>query len=81
MTAARLRLPSDMPMVEKNKRVDAIIAELGLSKCENTHIGDAKIRGVSGGERKRTNIGVELIQDPSLLFLGINICNYTINKS
>ena len=69
LTAARFRLPKELSMDEKNKRVDAIISELGLSKAEDTHIGDARIRGVSGGERKRTNIGVELIQDPSLLFL------------
>ena len=69
LTAARFRLPKETSMDEKNKRVDAIISELGLAKAEHTHIGDAKIRGVSGGERKRANIGVELIQDPSLLFL------------
>ena len=32
-------------------------------------VGNQFIRGVSGGERKRTNIGVELIVSPSLLFL------------
>ena len=46
-----------------------IIQELGLKKAAATRIGDARHRGVSGGERKRTNIAVEMMQDPSLLFL------------
>jgi ATP-binding cassette subfamily G (WHITE) protein 2 len=50
-------------------RVDQIIHELGLKKVENTYIGNAFLRGVSGGERKRVNIGVELVTDPSLIFL------------
>ena len=69
LNAAKLRLPKHVTLNEKRERVDALIAELGLSKAEHTHIGDSKVRGVSGGERKRTNIGVELVQDPSLLFL------------
>jgi ABC-type multidrug transport system ATPase subunit len=49
--------------------VDAVIHELGLVKCKDTIIGDDKLRGVSGGERKRANIGVQLISDPAVLFL------------
>ncbi|GKD97735.1 ABC transporter G family member 25-like protein, partial [Tanacetum coccineum] len=45
----------------------AVITELGLSKCENTIIGNGFIRGVSGGERKRVSIGHEM--NPSLLVL------------
>lgn len=44
--------------------VSSIIAVLGLTKAQHTIIGNAKVRGVSGGERKRVNIGVELIADP-----------------
>lgn len=35
----------------------------------NTKIGGARIKGISGGERKRTSIGYELITDPKLLLL------------
>lgn len=40
-----------------------------LTKCQNTHIGGPLVKGISGGERKRTSVGVELITDPSLIFL------------
>ena len=51
------------------ERVDEIINELKLTKCQNTKIGGPLVKGVSGGERKRTSIGVELITDPNLIFL------------
>ena len=69
MTAARLRLNKNISKIEKQERVDEIIMELGLKKAKNTKIGDEKHRGVSGGERKRVNIGVEIINLPSLIFL------------
>ena len=37
--------------------------------CADTRIGNEFIRGVSGGERKRCNIGMELIPSPGILFL------------
>ena len=40
-----------------------------MNKCANTKIGGPLIKGVSGGERKRCSIGVELITDPNLIFL------------
>lgn len=40
-----------------------------LNKCQNTRIGGPLVKGISGGERKRTSIGVELITDPNLIFL------------
>uniref|UniRef100_A0AAQ4PGF7 ABC transporter domain-containing protein n=1 Tax=Gasterosteus aculeatus aculeatus TaxID=481459 RepID=A0AAQ4PGF7_GASAC len=54
---------------DKNNRVDAIIRDLGLTDCADTKIGTEFLRGVSGGERKRCSIGMELITSPSLLFL------------
>jgi len=42
---------------------------LGLKHVATTYIGDNMIRGISGGERKRTSIGVELITNPSMVFL------------
>ncbi|KAK7928993.1 hypothetical protein WMY93_005388 [Mugilogobius chulae] len=68
--SANLRLdPKQHSSKEKEIRVDEIIQDLGLSDCANTKIGTEFLRGVSGGERKRCSIGMELITSPSLLFL------------
>ncbi|NXX75296.1 ABCG2 protein, partial [Urocolius indicus] len=67
--SAALRLPKSVTEQEKNERVNQIINELGLSKVADSKVGTQFTRGVSGGERKRTNIGMELITDPAILFL------------
>ncbi|NXY79039.1 ABCG2 protein, partial [Glareola pratincola] len=67
--SAALRLPKSVKEQEKNERVNQIISELGLSKVADSKVGTQFTRGVSGGERKRTNIGMELITDPAILFL------------
>uniref|UniRef100_A0A674IUX8 Broad substrate specificity ATP-binding cassette transporter ABCG2 n=1 Tax=Terrapene triunguis TaxID=2587831 RepID=A0A674IUX8_9SAUR len=67
--SAALRLPSTVSEQEKKERVNQIIRELGLAKVADSKVGTQFIRGVSGGERKRTNIGMELITDPAVLFL------------
>ncbi|KFP77255.1 ATP-binding cassette sub-family G member 2, partial [Acanthisitta chloris] len=67
--SAALRLPNSVKEQEKNERVNQIIKELGLSKVADSKVGTQFSRGVSGGERKRTNIGMELITDPAILFL------------
>ncbi|KAK3118106.1 hypothetical protein QOZ80_9BG0694300 [Eleusine coracana subsp. coracana] len=63
---AALRLPRAAP---KSAAADAVIAELGLTTCADTIVGNALVRGVSGGERKRVSIGHELLVNPSLLLL------------
>lgn len=65
--AAKLKLKGST--LEKKDRVDKLIQELRLIKCQNTKIGGPLVKGVSGGERKRCSIGVELITDPYLVFL------------
>jgi ABC-type multidrug transport system ATPase subunit len=50
-------------------RVDEIIEQLGLKSCEESFIGGFLKKGISGGEKKRVSIGVELLTDPSILFL------------
>uniref|UniRef100_A0A8C4H8S4 ABC transporter domain-containing protein n=1 Tax=Dicentrarchus labrax TaxID=13489 RepID=A0A8C4H8S4_DICLA len=68
--SANLRLkPQHHSSTDKKQRVDAIIQDLGLTDCADTKIGTEFLRGVSGGERKRCSIGMELITSPSLLFL------------
>ncbi|XP_059384534.1 broad substrate specificity ATP-binding cassette transporter ABCG2-like isoform X2 [Carassius carassius] len=67
--SAALRLPKSIRQREKDEKVERLIQELGLSKVADSRVGTQLIRGVSGGERKRTNIGMELIIDPPVLFL------------
>ncbi|RSL82208.1 hypothetical protein CEP51_005304 [Fusarium floridanum] len=67
--AADLRLPSSITARERYELVEDVINELGLQKCANTRIGNSQKRGCSGGERRRVSIGVQLLANPSLLFL------------
>ena len=62
--AARLRLPAGTPRSEIVKLVDHTIASLGLSDRVNLKTGR-----LSGGQRKRVSVGVELLSRPPLLFL------------
>ncbi|KNC76603.1 hypothetical protein SARC_10904 [Sphaeroforma arctica JP610] len=66
---ARIRLPRSVGTAYINERVAKVINELGLDVCQDTMIGNAQIRGISGGQAKRVNIGIELITDPRVLFL------------
>ncbi|CAG8696953.1 21385_t:CDS:10, partial [Cetraspora pellucida] len=66
---SRLRLPREVPTSAKLEQVENVIQALNLSKCSNTKIGDARVRGVSGGERKRVSIANELLTDPSVILL------------
>ncbi|CAH9107832.1 unnamed protein product [Cuscuta europaea] len=67
--SALLRLPRSLTKSEKVTQAEAVIAQLGLSKCKNSLVGGAWMRGVSGGERKRVSIGQEMLINPSLLLL------------
>lgn len=67
--SAALRLPTGSHSEAHAKLVEAIIGALGLGKCSNTMIGSIMIKGISGGEKKRTAIGVELVSNPRILFL------------
>ncbi|KAL5988406.1 Cystathionine gamma-synthase [Asimina triloba] len=68
MFAADFRLGS-ISRADKRQRVEKLIEQLGLSSSRNTYIGDEGTRGVSGGERRRVSIGVDIIHGPALLFL------------
>jgi len=50
-------------------RVDEVIRELSLIQAASTRIGNTLARGISGGEKKRVNIGLELLRNPGLIFL------------
>lgn len=62
--AARLRFPSDVSAAERDARIEEVIGELGLSEQS-----EQRITSLSGGQRKRTSVALELLTRPSLLFL------------
>ncbi|XP_026429582.1 ABC transporter G family member 20-like isoform X2 [Papaver somniferum] len=67
--SAEFRLPRSLSKLKKMERVQAVIDELGLRNAAKTLIRDEGHRGISGGERRRVSIGVDIIHDPILLFL------------
>mmetsp|Transcript_31992 Transcript_31992/g.44608 ORF Transcript_31992/g.44608 Transcript_31992/m.44608 type:complete len:659 (+) Transcript_31992:118-2094(+) len=67
--AARIRLPESMSENQKLNRADKIMKLLGIEKCADSIVGTMFQRGISGGERKRLNIAVQLITWPSLILL------------
>ncbi|XP_010509348.1 PREDICTED: ABC transporter G family member 2-like [Camelina sativa] len=69
MFSAEFRLPRSLSKKKKKARVQALIDQLGLRNAAKTVIGDEGHRGVSGGERRRVSIGIDIIHDPIILFL------------
>nr|CAD1831389.1 unnamed protein product [Ananas comosus var. bracteatus] len=69
MFAAEVRLSPSLSQHEKKQRVWELLEQLGLQSTAQTYIGDEGRRGVSGGERRRVSIGIDIIHKPSLLFL------------
>eukprot|EP01117_Protostelium_nocturnum_P018249 TRINITY_DN75_c0_g1_i2.p1 TRINITY_DN75_c0_g1~~TRINITY_DN75_c0_g1_i2.p1 ORF type:complete len:675 (+),score=160.52 TRINITY_DN75_c0_g1_i2:146-2170(+) len=67
--AALLRLPDSISKAKKMELVEEAIAELGLRDCAETYIGGNGRRGVSGGEKRRVSIGVQILTNPSILLL------------
>lgn len=67
--AAELRLPPSTSTEERYRVVEEVILELGLKECANTRIGNNIHKGCSGGEKRRTSLGVQMLANPSVLFL------------
>jgi ATP-binding cassette subfamily G (WHITE) protein 2 len=67
--SANLRLSKSISSKDKRRIVDDVIQQIGLQKCADSKVGTEFKRGISGGERKRTNIGMELVLSPNVLFL------------
>ena len=67
--SARFRLPPDYSEDEIDRRVDDTLRDLGLEAVRNLQIGKPEKKVLSGGQRKRVNIALELVTDPVILFL------------
>ena len=68
--SGRFQLQAGIKKHEIEDLADEVLANLGLTKVKDVVVGDVGKRGISGGERKRVNIGVELMRKPQILFLG-----------
>lgn len=66
--AAELQLPKTWKVRARERYVQELLYRLGLVTCADTIVGDAKVRGISGGEKKRLSIACELIASPSVIF-------------
>jgi ABC-type multidrug transport system ATPase subunit/ABC-type multidrug transport system permease subunit len=66
---ARLRLPGDTSESEIAERINRVLGQLGIKHIANSLIGTPTRKVVSGGERKRVNVAMELLNDPPVLFL------------
>ncbi len=67
--SAQFRLPPDYSAEEIDRRVEQTIKDLGLESVKNLQIGKPERKVLSGGQRKRVNIALELVTDPALMFL------------
>ena len=67
--AAELRLPPPTSEEERHAIVEEILLELSLKECADTRIGNSDHKGCSGGEKRRISLAVQLLANPSVLFL------------
>ncbi|XP_050379339.1 putative white-brown complex homolog protein 30 isoform X2 [Argentina anserina] len=67
--SARCRLSANMPKPDKVLVVERVIEALGLGAVRDSLVGTVEKRGISGGQRKRVNVGLEMVMEPSLLIL------------
>ncbi|CAN1304882.1 Putative white-brown complex homolog protein 30 [Linum perenne] len=58
-----------MPKADKVLVIERVIESLGLEAVRDSLVGTIEKRGISGGQRKRVNVGIEMVMEPSLLIL------------
>ncbi|PUZ71114.1 hypothetical protein GQ55_2G289100 [Panicum hallii var. hallii] len=67
--SAQLQLPAAMPAAAKRERAEETLREMGLEGAADTRIGGWMHKGISGGQRRRVSICMEILTRPALLFL------------
>ncbi|XP_050250078.1 ABC transporter G family member 28-like isoform X4 [Quercus robur] len=67
--SAKCRLPTYLSKPDKVLVVERVIEFLGLQTVRASLVGTVEKRGISGGQRKRVNVGLEMVMEPSLLIL------------
>lgn len=67
--AAGLRLPTHLSKEEKVQRAEAILLKMGLRDCADNLVGSAFVKGISGGEKRRVTISIQILTEPRVLLL------------
>lgn len=67
--AAELRLAGKMSLEDRLARQEDVIRLMGIGHIQDVIIGDSRRKGISGGERKRVCVAIELLTEPKLIFL------------
>ena len=69
--AAMIKIPGVEKLEKQSvyEQVEQVIQAMDLEKCRNTYLGNALVRGVSGGEKKRVSIASALLSQPRCMFL------------
>ncbi len=67
--SAGLRLPAHLSSHEKQARAESVLLQMGLRDCANNLIGNDVTKGISGGEKRRVTIAIQILTDPRVLFL------------
>ena len=67
--SALMRLPREMEHAQKMARVESVLQLLGLRGCSDTLVGGEEVKGISGGEKRRVSLAVQMLLDPSVLLL------------
>ncbi|KAJ7356761.1 P-loop containing nucleoside triphosphate hydrolase protein [Mycena albidolilacea] len=65
--AAILRLPPKMSKKRKIARAEEVLLMMGLKDCADIYVGGELLKGISGGEKRRLSLAVQMISDPSIL--------------
>lgn len=66
--AAALRLPSSMEVKERHQRAE-ILLKMDLKGCADTLVGSESFRGISGGERRRVSLAIQILTEPQVLLV------------
>ncbi|KAJ3142524.1 hypothetical protein HK100_002193 [Physocladia obscura] len=66
--AVELNLPTTSKKI-RDQRVQDLLSEFGLVKCADSAVGDPFVRGISGGEKRRLSIAIQLVKQPKVIYL------------
>ena len=65
--SAGLRLPNTFTKEEKLQKADEVLDKMGLRDCAETLVGGELKKGISGGEKRRVSIAIQVLTEPQVL--------------